>query len=184
MTPPQTHKLRNEAVFAAAFEPPRATANAETWADSDAQQEDAGTTPLTAQEAQALRQNQPSISPVGVVVWQAVAGVLVALLAGLWFRSWPVLWSAAYGAAVVVVPNALMAWGLRDRGLQVGPGAAAANWMVWEMVKLLLAICLLALAAGLVQNLNWLALVAAMVVTMKVMWLAAWQQSQTPKRHR
>ena len=63
---------------------------------------------LTASEAAAFRDQRNSPSPWRVVLVQAEAGAVIALLAGL-AMGWPALWSALYGAATAVVPSVLMA---------------------------------------------------------------------------
>ena len=44
--------------------------------------------------------------------------------------------------------------------------------MVWEAVKLMLAVAMLALAPRMVAGLSWPALLIGMVVCLKVYWLA------------
>jgi ATP synthase protein I len=132
---------------------------------------------LTAREVQSLLAKQPRLSIKRLLVWQLVVGlVVVAVVATLGSVAAAV--SAAYGVLACWLPNAVMAWGLRDRpGLNIPAGAVAANWMIWEFVKLVLALTLLALAVKLIPAtgfaVNWLVLVVAMVVTMKVFWFAA-----------
>ena len=48
------------------------------------------------------------------------------------------------------------------------------GFFVWEMVKILLTVAMLFAAPRLILNLNWLALLAGFVVTMKVYWVAMW----------
>ena len=145
----------------------------EPWADD----EDAtGTAPvksLTPEQAQTLVANDPhSVSPWWVIAVQAGIGVLAALLAGLFTARMDVFWSALYGAAVVVVPGALMARGMTSKLSVVSPGASAFSVMLWSMVKIGVSIVLLMLASKLVQPLSWPALLAAMVLCMQVYWLA------------
>jgi ATP synthase protein I len=45
---------------------------------------------------------------------------------------------------------------------------------IWESVKVVLTIVMLLMAPRLVVQLNWLALLAGFVVTMKASWVAAW----------
>jgi ATP synthase protein I len=47
-------------------------------------------------------------------------------------------------------------------------------WLVWEGVKLLLALALLAAAPRLVSDVNWLGLVVGLVVVLKGYVLALW----------
>ena len=125
---------------------------------------------LTAAEAQELRARSPSISPWRVVAAQALAGlVCVAVVWGLTQRS-SAAWSALYGAAATVIPSALMARGM-TRGTK-GAVASAAGFMFWEMLKLGVAIAMLVIAAKVVPNLSWPALLVAMVVCIKVNWVA------------
>ncbi len=125
---------------------------------------------LSREEAQALRLRQPSISPWQVVVAQAAAGAVCALVAwGLDGRP-AAVWSALYGAAAMVVPNALMARGMSRRAS--GPVASAAGFMFWEMLKIGVAIAMLAIAATVVPQLSWPVLLLTMVVCVKVNWFA------------
>jgi ATP synthase protein I len=130
--------------------------------------------PLTAEEAQALRKLHPLISPWRVVGWQVVVGVLVALATWALTRSPVAGWSAAYGALAVVVPAALFARGLLRQRAAANAGSALAGFFVWEMVKIALTVAMLVAAPRLVMQLNWLALLAGFVVTLKVHWVAIW----------
>jgi ATP synthase protein I len=124
--------------------------------------------PLTKQEAEALRAKQPVRSPWRVVIFQCVAGLFLATLLGMWGGTdW--CFSALYGAAVVVVPGAVMARGLaRSLGLQ--SGAFLMHFAVWELAKLLLAVAMLVAAPRLISDLSWLILLLALVVCLKVNW--------------
>ena len=81
-------------------------------------------------------------------------------------------WSLLYGAATGVVPGALMARGMTSRLSSMSPGGSAASFMLWEMVKIAVSIAMLMLAPRLVQPLSWPALLAGLVLCMKVYWLA------------
>lgn len=143
------------------------------WDDED--KETAGAAafkPLTKEEAQALRAKDPPLSPWRVVGVQAGVGVTVALGALLFTGRPEAGWSALYGAAVVVVPGALMARGMTSRYSSMSPGAGVVSFMLWELVKIAVSIAMLALAPRLVQPLSWPALLVAMVLCMKVYWLA------------
>lgn len=129
---------------------------------------------LSAQEAQALRESNPSVSPWWVVGMQIAVGLLVALVV------WGVTglssagWSAGYGALAVVIPAALFVRGLSRQQQAASAGSALTGFFVWEMVKIALTVAMLFAAPRLVWQLNWLALLAGFVVTMKVYWLAMW----------
>ena len=130
--------------------------------------------PLSAEEAQALRKAQPMVSPWRIVGWQILVGLLVALAAWGTTRSAVAGWSAAYGALAVVIPAALFLRGLSRQQSAANAGSALTGFFVWEMVKVLLTVAMLFAAPRLILNLNWLALLAGFVVTMKVYWVAMW----------
>lgn len=113
---------------------------------------------LTREEAQALREKDPPLSPWRVIAVQGVVGTVVALLAALLTGRQEVGWSLLYGAVTVVVPGALMARGMTSRLSSVSPGASAVSFMLWEMVKIAVSIAMLMLAPRLVQPLSWPAL--------------------------
>src|SRR6478609_3044935 len=130
---------------------------------------------LTREEAQALRAKNPPLSPWRVVAAQAVMGGVIVLLWWFFTGSGGKAWSALCGATAVVVPNALMAWGMSRlfRGL---PSAAAVGFMFWELVKIMLAVAILAAAAKWMPDLSWPALLVALIGCLKVNWLALlWQ---------
>ena len=80
--------------------------------------------------------------------------------------------SALYGAAVVVVPGAVLARGMSSRISSMSPGASAVSFMLWESVKIVVSVLMLMLAPKIVQPLSWPALLASLVVCMNVYLLA------------
>jgi ATP synthase protein I len=136
------------------------------WGDEDEEPP----VPLTAAQAQALREKHPQVSAWRVVATQALVGVAVAALAWGLFGGDAGL-SALYGAAVIVLPTALLARGV---GRLAGSGlvAGAMGFLVWTGVKLLLSLAMLLAAARVVPGLNWPALLVAMAVCLQVNWLA------------
>jgi len=143
------------------------------WVDDIGESSDAASEPLTREQAQALLADNPySVSPWRVIAVQAAVGGSVSLLAGLVSAHWHVFWSALYGAAVVVVPGALMARGMTRATGNVSPGANAVSVMLWSMVKIGASIVMLMLASRLVQPLSWPALLATMVLCILVYWFA------------
>ncbi|BEU94793.1 ATP synthase subunit I [Acidovorax sp. DW039] len=140
--------------------------------ETETEAEDSDFKPLTAQEAEQWRRRNPSISPWRVVVGQALVGVVVALVAWLWTRDVRAGWSAAYGSLAVVIPAALFAFGVLRQKSASRPGLAMLGFFGWEVAKIVLTIALLAAAPRLVSGLNWLALVAGLVITMKTYWVA------------
>ena len=134
--------------------------------------DDPGFKALTREEAQALREKDPPLSPWRVLLVQLGVGLVAALFSVLVTGSDVVAWSVLYGAATVVVPGALMARGMTSMLSSVSPGSGAVSFMLWEAVKIAVSVAMLALAPKIVQPLSWLALLAGMVLCMKVYWFA------------
>jgi ATP synthase protein I len=126
--------------------------------------------PLTAEEAALLRPRLVAFSPWHVIGAQAGVGLLLVL--GVWLVSGNPIWvkSASYGMVAVLVPAMLFARGVTRRHLE--PGSALVGVFVWEFVKIILTLAMLIAAPRVVDELNWLALLAGFVVTMKASWLA------------
>ncbi len=135
--------------------------------------------PLTRDEAKRLRERDPSLSPWRVVVAQLLVGALCVLVVGFATQRAASAWSAFYGAAATVLPSALMARGM-TRGARSAV-AAAAGFMVWEMLKIGVAIAMLVIAAEVVPDLSWPVLLVTMVVCIKVNWLALLWRGPGPK---
>ena len=124
---------------------------------------------LTPEEVSALRAKNPPVSPWRILAAQAALGVACALVTwGLTHRA-SAVWSALWGAAVVVLPGALLAHGIR-RGAR-NPAAAAAGFMFWELVKIAVAASMLVGAAMWAPELSWPAMLVTMVVSLKLGWL-------------
>ena len=128
--------------------------------------------PLTREEARQWRSSQAALSLRWLLVWQALSAVVLVVLAEWLTSDLVVVKSVLYGAAAVVLPSALMAWGVTSSALarQVSGEAKAslANFFLWEGIKLVLVLVLLGLAPVLMEAVNWLALVAGLVVVLKV----------------
>lgn len=127
---------------------------------------------LTREEAQALVAKNPSISPWRVIAVQIAVGLVMAVLAWLITGKQGVVWSVLYGAATVVVPGALMARGMTSRLTSMAPGVSAVSFMLWEFGKIGVSVAMLALAPRLVPGLSWPALLVALIVCIKVYWVA------------
>jgi ATP synthase protein I len=144
---------------------------------------DADFKPLSAQEAGVWRSKQPQMSLWRIVGWQACATCVAGLLAGVLTGYWQGTLSALYGGLAVLAPTAVMVWGMTARRWSRVLAAFAKGSLValafWEGVKVTLSVTLLALAPVLLNDLNWLALVASFVLVIKVYWLALFVQSKT-----
>jgi ATP synthase protein I len=149
---------------------------AHRWAEDDDGRSPSAYKTLTREEAQALRDRDPPLSPWRVIGAQAAMGAVVALLAVLLTGKVETAWSVLYGAACVVVPGALMARGMTSRFSSMSPGTSAVSFMLWEGLKIAVSVVMLMLAPKLVQPLSWPALLVGLVLCMKVYWLAlAWR---------
>jgi ATP synthase protein I len=127
---------------------------------------------LTAEEAQALRERQPSVSPWRIIGLQVVVGVMVALVAWGWTGKSSVAWSAAYGALAVVIPAVLFARGLMSQFSSLNAATAGFGFFVWEAVKIAVSVAMLFAAPQLIANLDWLVMLISLIVTLKVYWAA------------
>jgi ATP synthase protein I len=143
--------------------------NSAAWIDDE---EVAQYPPLTRQQAQAFRERHPQVSVWWVIAAQAAVGGVVAALAWLISGDRAVMGSALFGAAVVVVPAALMARGATSGNSRASPLVGAVSFMSWAVVKIGFSVLMLLLAPKIVQPLSWPALLAAMVLCMQSYWLA------------
>ena len=155
-----------------------ATGDAESRYEEES---DEGFEPLSAEQAREWRTRNPPLSLWRVLAIQVVVGAATTLL------TWSVAgaqggWSAAWGVLAVVLPAALFARGL-SRATTGSAGGALAALFVWEGAKLLLTLALLGLAVKVLGSVNWLALLAGFVVTLKAYWLALWWLAARRGRH-
>jgi ATP synthase protein I len=138
--------------------------------------------PLTPEEAVRWRARQPGFSVWRLVGVQLLVGLLLSGVSWMLTQRSQVAWSVLYGSAAVVIPSALMAYGLTGSAwsrLMAGvPQAAFVGLLFWEGVKVLLAVAMLWLAPQVVPELSWLGLLLGLVVTLKVYWAGFWIQSR------
>jgi ATP synthase protein I len=128
--------------------------------------------PLTPQEAQVWRMKNPTTSPWLILAVQVAVAVVLAMLVGVLSDRSAWAWSVAWGGFAVVLPASLFARALSRQMKLASSNAALAGLFVWELVKVVLTMVLLAAAPKVISELSWLALLAGFVVTMKVYWLA------------
>lgn len=128
--------------------------------------------PLTAEQAQALRAQNPSVSPWWVVLGQVLVGAVVVLATWLLTGSAVAAKSCAWGVLAVVLPAALFARGLTGQFARANLGTAMVSFFVWELAKIVVTVGVMYVAYRVEVNLNWLAMLAGLVLTMKVYWLA------------
>ena len=155
------------------------------WKDEDT--DDGSEVPfkaLTREQARELAAKDPyAVNPWRVIAVQAAVGVVVALVALLFTGRMEVFWSALYGALIVVLPSALLARGV-GRLDGTGPLAGALGFLGWQAVKMVLSLALLLGAVRVVPNLNWPALLVAVVVCLQVNWLALLWRGRAKKNER
>jgi ATP synthase protein I len=133
---------------------------------------------LTAQQAQELRvrlgKTGSLISPWQIIVGQLLAGAVFAVLAWLVTGKSSVAVSIAYGALAVVIPAAVFARGLMSQFSSLNALTAGFGFFVWEMIKIVATVVLIAIAPKLVADLDWLAMLIGLIVTMKVVFVLLW----------
>lgn len=132
---------------------------------------------LTREQVERAVASNPSVSPWWVVGAQALFGLTVVLIAWVW-RGVLAGESAACGAAAVFFPSVMFAWGLKRQNGSPNVGSVLAGFFVWEALKIVLTIAMLIAAARLIAGLDWLALLAGFVITMKAYWLAMWLRTR------
>ena len=103
---------------------------------------------------------------------QVLLGIFVAWVVWLVSERLAAVYSALYGAFAVIVPAAIFARGLTGKVASANAGAAVAGFFLWEMVKIGLTVAMLFAAPRLVMDLSWPAMLAGLIVTMKVYWVA------------
>ncbi len=158
----------------------RATAGPASWTEQEDEAADASFKRLSREEAAALREKDPPISPWRVVAAQAALGGVLALAGWLLTGRNEVAWSLLYGAAIVVVPGALMARGMTSRLSSTAPAVSAVSVLLWESVKMVFSVAMLVIANRVVQPLVWPALLVGLVLCIKVYAVALlWRGRRT-----
>ena len=145
----------------------KAASAAPEWLDDGA---DVG--PLTREQAQELIERSPGLSVWWVIAGQLAVGILAACVAWVWTGKSSVLVSTIYGCLVVVIPGALFARGLTSQFSSINAAMAGFGFFVWEAVKIGVSVFMLAVAPGLVADLDWLAMLIGLILTLKVYWVA------------
>lgn len=140
--------------------------------------------PLTAEQAQALRDKHPPVSPWRVLAMQAAVGLVVTVLTLVVTGSVSAGWSAGYGALAVIIPAAVFARGLTSRLSSLNAGAAMMGFFLWEAVKIGLTVAMLFAAPRIVEGLSWPALLVSLVITMKAVWMTLLMRAGSRKNGR
>lgn len=112
------------------------------------------------------------MSPWRVLLLQAVGGLVMVVGAAAVSRNSAMVASVAWGVLSVWLPALVFARALSRQMRRGKAGSALAGLFVWEFVKVVLTVALLLVAPKVIVGLNWLALLAGFVITMKMYWLA------------
>ena len=113
-----------------------------------------------------------------------LVAVLCATALALWFHNGMLWLSWMYGALTVVIPAALFARGMTSPAASLNAMTAAMSFATWQGVKWVLAVLLMVLAPRTLPELSWPALLAGLIVTMKVYWLAlVWGKPRVAPKH-
>ena len=127
---------------------------------------------LNQEEAALVRASNPALNLWLVIVWQIAAVLVSALFAWIFMRQPAVVYSLVWGGFCVVLPTAVFALGLQKRVAKTSALQAVGRFLLLEMLKLALTLGLLFAATRVMENVNWLALLTGLVVTLKVYWVA------------
>lgn len=119
-----------------------------------------------------MRELQPPISPWRVIRLQVLVGTGLTLIALVFTMKASVVWSVAYGALAVIIPAMLFARGLMSQFSSINAMTAGFGFFVWEAAKIAVSVAMLFAAPKLVADLDWLAMLIGLIVTMKVYWVA------------
>ncbi len=133
---------------------------------------------LSRAEAEAFRQGHPVLSPWRVVVAQVALGALVGAVAWM-IAGERAAMSAWYGAAVAVIPGALMARGATSPLSTLSPVVSAVSMLGWGFVKIAVSVAMLVLATRIVPGLVWPALLVSMVLCLQSYWFALLWRGRT-----
>lgn len=133
--------------------------------------------PLTPEEARIFRLQHPQSSAWRVVKWQAIACVVLTVLAlalsAVTSMATSLAWSVGYGALTVVLPAAMFARGMTGKLASINPLSAFVGFFVWELVKLALTVAMLFAAPRLVPSLSWPGMLVGLVLTLQVYWMVS-----------
>lgn len=141
------------------------------WRDSDLDDDAAQWVPLTPEQVAAVKAANPVSSPWWVIAGQALTGCVIVGLAWLLFGG-AIAKSVLCGVLAVVIPASLFVRSLTSKFSKSSPGSAVISFFVWEMVKIFVTLGMLFAAHRWVKDLNWLAMLAGLAITLKVYWLA------------
>ena len=133
---------------------------------------------LTAQQARELRvrlgKTGSLISPWQIIAGQLLAGAVFAMVVWLVTGKSSVAVSAAYCTFALVIPAAVFSIGLMSQFSSLNALTAGFGFFVWEMIKIMATVVLIAIAPKLVADLDWLAMLIGLIVTMKVVFVLLW----------
>ncbi len=172
MNPPSSATQHESSVPQPGLDAEPRAFNAANWDD-----EDPLPRRLSAQEAEAFRDQRTAPAPWRVVLVQVETGAVISLLVGLAF-GWPALWSALYGAATAVIPGALMARGATRMADSRSPMATAVNLLGWTSAKMICTVAMLAAAGRILHPIVWPALLVTLAGCLTVYWVALARRSR------
>ncbi|MEY2993553.1 MAG: hypothetical protein RL357_488 [Pseudomonadota bacterium] len=155
----------------------------DSWHQSSGAQ-DEDFKPLTREQARQWRSHHPQVVLAEVMRGQWLWSLCAVAMA--WMVGASTLWVAEmlYGVVSVALPSTLMGLILANGQSQsLRPATAAlTGFFVWEGIKLLSSIGLMAGTLWWFENPSWLALLVGVVVALKAQALVAWRASLRLKR--
>ncbi len=116
---------------------------------------------------------------------QALVGMVLVGLTAAFTGKVNLVASVAWGVLSVCVPALVFARALARQMRQRQAASALVSFFVWELVKIVLTVALLLAAPRVVTELDWVAMVAGFVITLKVyglaMLLSKWRQRRSSR---
>jgi ATP synthase protein I len=122
------------------------------------------------EKAEAWRESQKTVSPWRLVIIQIAVVSVMTILVAVVLQNTSLAMSVAYGGLCVVVPSAMFMHGVRVRQTE-NIQKRMLRFVVWELAKIVLTVVMLYSAPRVISELNWLALLAGFVVTIKLYWV-------------
>jgi ATP synthase protein I len=114
---------------------------------------------------------QSAVSMWRVLAVQASVGLSLVLMATLVSE----IWAKSVAAGVLpVLLSALVGVRMWSGRARVSVGGALVGLMAWEVVKIVMTVACLWAAVKVVPELNWLAVLLGLIVSMKAGWLYLW----------
>jgi ATP synthase protein I len=131
--------------------------------------------PLTKEQVSVLRQTDFELDLWHVVLWQALALLVLSVLLHVLTYNKLITASFVWGGLCALIPGSVFVLGVRkNKTASNYTGFALMILVKWELVKLSLTILMLSVSYKVINDISWLSLVIGFISTLKVYWLACY----------